>query len=129
MKGNKDSINATTDLYQLGITFYELLAGENPMACSSEVETLTKQLKETLPPSPRIPKRLMNVISKATEKEQGDRFQTALEFKDAIRQAMTEEPSVMHKASEWIQSHVLLFIGGITLIAAIIIAIVIILIR
>ena len=129
VKGDKDSINATTDLYQLGITFYELLAGENPMACSSEVETLTKQLKETLPPSPRIPKKLMNVISKATEKEQADRFQTALEFKNAIRQALTEEPSAMQKASEWIQSHVLLFIGGITLIAAIIIAIVIILIR
>ena len=129
VKGNKDEINATTDLYELGITFYELLTGENPMACPSEVETLTKQLKEALPSSPKIPRKLMSVIWKATQKEQADRYQTALEFKGAIQQALREEPSTLQKVSEWIQEHVFIFIGGITLVAAIIIAIVIILIR
>jgi len=51
--GMNVQINATTDIYELGITFYELLAGENPMSCQSEAETLTKQMKHQLPKSTR----------------------------------------------------------------------------
>ena len=73
--GNSVQINATTDIYELGITFYELLAGNNPMSCKTEVETLTKQMKEPLPACPgRIPNRLLAVIRKATEKEQIRRY-------------------------------------------------------
>ena len=65
--GANVQINATTDIYELGITFYELLAGNNPMSCPSEAETLTKQMKQQLPSSERIPHKLMQVIWKATE--------------------------------------------------------------
>ena len=71
------TINATTDIYELGITFYELLTGENPMDCESEAETLAKQISDPLPSNPSIPKKLMQVIWKATEKEQSKRYQTA----------------------------------------------------
>ena len=128
VKGDKDGINQTTDIYELGITFYELLAEENPMACPSEVETLTKQIKETLPASPKIPKKLMNVIWKATEKEQADRYQSALEFKEAIQEALLPDPSIGERLSNWIQNNVLLFVGIIAAIAAIVITLVILLI-
>ena len=71
----------------------------------------------------------MNVIWKATEKEQCDRYQTALEFKNDILAALRKEPTLLQKISDWIQEHVMLFISLVTLIAAIIIAIVIILIK
>ena len=68
--GSSVQIDATTDIYALGITLYELLAGKNPMACQAEAETLAKQMRDPLPSSPEIPKKLMRVIWKATEKEQ-----------------------------------------------------------
>lgn len=98
------SINETTDIYALGITFYELLTGTNPMKCNSESETLTKQAKEKLPPNSKIPRRLMSVIWKATEKEQVKRFQTALDFKAAIHESLLPEPSFWEKISLWIKN-------------------------
>lgn len=97
------SINATTDIYELGITFYELLAGENSMSSQSEAETLANQISKRLPANDNIPRRLMNVIWKATEKEQFKRYQTAMEFKQAIKSAMEPEPSFAEKAKEWLQ--------------------------
>ena len=62
-EGNGASeINATTDIYELGITFYELLSGNNPMDQPSEAESLAKQIKEPLPTSDKIPAKLMRVI-------------------------------------------------------------------
>ena len=100
-------INATTDIYELGITFYELLAGNNPMNAGSDAETYAKQLSESLPSDTSIPKKLMNVIWKATEKEQSKRYQTALEFKNAIINALLPEPPLSERVSNWIKSHII----------------------
>lgn len=126
--GANVQINATTDIYELGITFYELLAGTNPMSCQSEAETLTKQMKERLPASERIPNKMMQVIWKATEKEQSRRYQTALEFKHAIRDALLPDPPLSERISDWIQEHVLLVILGTVAIATVIFVIVLLLI-
>lgn len=126
--GANVQINATTDIYELGITFYELLAGTNPMSCQSEAETLTKQMKERLPASERIPNKMMQVIWKATEKEQSRRYQTALEFKHAIQDALLPDPPLSERISDWIQEHVLLVILGTVAIATVIFVIVLLLI-
>jgi serine/threonine-protein kinase len=99
--GASVQIDATTDIYALGITLYELLAGENPMACEAEAETLAKQMKSELPASPEIPKKLMRVIWKATEKEQSKRFQTALEFKEAIKESFFPDPTLTERILQW----------------------------
>lgn len=104
-------INATTDIYELGITFYELLTGENPMACAEEAMTLTKQMKESLPASDKIPRKLMQVIWKATEKEQSARYQTALEFKNAIQEALLPDPSWQESCSVWMQENVITLVA------------------
>lgn len=107
VKTNADgtaTINNTTDIYALGITFYELLVGTNPMKCQSDSETLTKQAKVRLPASSKIPRRIMDVIWKATEKDQSKRFQTAQEFKAAISNALMPEPSVWDKITSWVQN-------------------------
>lgn len=97
-------INKTTDIYALGITFYELLVGSNPMLCDSDAQTLVRQMKEVLPNNKsKIPHRLMLVIWKATEKEQSKRYQTARDFKQAIQNALMPEPSRWEKFITWIQ--------------------------
>lgn len=95
-------INAATDLYALGITFYEILTGGNPFDADTEVDTLTRQMRETLPSHDAIPKRVMNVISKATEKEQSKRFQTAEEFRSALKDALLPQRSIFQRFKEWL---------------------------
>lgn len=121
-------INATTDIYELGITFYELLAGDNPMDSDSEAETLARQISEALPSNPAIPKKLMNVIWKATEKEQSKRYQTALEFKNAINNALLPDPPLTERISRWMQNHIVVLVSVIVAIAFIIFLIILILI-
>ena len=101
------SINATTDFYALGITLYELLAGKNPMDCDSDAATLEAQLSKPLPADPAIPRKLMQVIWKATEKDQTKRYQTALDFKQAIANALLLDPSFSEKVSLWTSQHAL----------------------
>lgn len=90
-------INFSTDVYELGITFYELLTGSNPFDCPTEADTLVKQMKERLPDNQKIPKAMMQVIWKATEKEQGKRYQSAYEFKAAIEEALKTPPTFFEK--------------------------------
>lgn len=125
--GMSVQINATTDIYELGITFYELLTGVNPMACTEEAKTLTKQMKEKLPNSSKIPSKLMRVIWKATEKEQMNRYQTALEFRNAIQEALLPDPSWQECLSAWLQEHVLILVVIVLGMAAILFGILLIL--
>lgn len=97
------------------------------MSCQSEAETLTKQMKEKLPASDKIPDKLMQVIWKATEKDQSKRYQTALDFKQAIQNALIPDPPLSERISDWIQEHVLLVILGSVGIAAIIFVIILLL--
>ena len=115
--GSDQQINATTDIYELGITFYELLTGRNPMADPAEAKTLTKQINMALPSSPLIPRRLMRVLWKATEKMQYKRYQTALEFKNAIKEALTPEPTGFWY---WVKNHLVLAIGIVVGVVALI---------
>ena len=95
-------INAATDIYALGITMYELLSGTNPFDTDTEVDTLTRQMRESLPAHEAIPKRVMSVILKATEKEQSKRYQTANEFREALKEALLPPKSLFKRFKEWL---------------------------
>ena len=108
-EGNASAtINATTDIYELGITFYELLTGKNPFDTEAEAETLAKQLKDPLPSDPAIPSKLMKVIWKATEKDQTKRYQTAIEFKSAINQSLLPDPPLSERIITWFKEHMVI---------------------
>ncbi len=93
-------ISAATDIYALGVTFYELLSGTNPFDSESEMETLARQIRDPLPDSNLIPKQLMRVLLKATEKEQNKRYQTAGEFREAIQNAIVQPPTFWERIKD-----------------------------
>jgi serine/threonine-protein kinase len=73
----------------------------------SEAETLSNQIQKPLPSDPKIPPKLMAVIRKATEKDQTRRYQTALEFKTAIQNALLPDPPLSERISKFLQEHII----------------------
>lgn len=87
-ESEETEINAQTDIYALGVTYYELLTGKNPFKTDVEAEMLSRQIKMKLPYDKSLPKRIYNVILKATEKKPEKRYKSASEFKFAILDAL-----------------------------------------
>ena len=90
VKGRQDLINETSDIYSLGITVYEMLTGEVPFDSNSEYEVLEMQIGHSVPDHPEIEPDLMEVIKKATEKEQDNRYQSAREMIASVEQLLKE---------------------------------------
>lgn len=99
----KSEIRSQADIYSTGVTLYELITGKNPFKTDIEAEILSRQISMKLPYDEKIPRRLYNVILKATEKKPEKRYRTATEFRLAISEA------VMHckdkSISDWLVIH------------------------
>jgi serine/threonine protein kinase len=91
IRGESQNINPTTDIYSAGITFYELLTGRPPFDGTNEYSIMEMQVKNTIPVHNAIPQKIYNVLKKATAKQQNQRYQSALEFKNALLQAISQE--------------------------------------
>ncbi|MCW5960065.1 MAG: serine/threonine protein kinase [Pyrinomonadaceae bacterium] len=82
------NIDERTDLWSLGVLFYEMLTGVHPFLNDSNIETLHHILKE--PPnklsevSQRVPQNILNVALKCLEKSKDNRYQSARELIDEI---------------------------------------------
>ena len=85
-------VDTTTDIYEAGVTLYELLTAYNPFDASTVSEIVERLHHEELPYVQDIPKDLVDVLRKATAKSQEDRFRTCGEFKQALLRALTAKP-------------------------------------
>ncbi len=103
-------INAQTDIYALGVTYYELLTGKNPFQTKVEAEILSRQIKMKLPYDKKIPRSIYNVILKATEKVPSKRYKSASEFKFAILDAL--QRSRKNSIKDWILNNWKILFGG-----------------
>ncbi|MEP6535865.1 MAG: protein kinase [Bryobacteraceae bacterium] len=83
--------DARSDIYSLGVTFYEVMTGKRPINGDSDYSIMTAHLMHApLNPAelnPLVPPALAQVILKSLEKSADDRYQTAEEFLAAIIQA------------------------------------------
>ncbi len=83
--GNVDS---RSDLYATGVTLFEALTGERPFKGNTAAELLEAQIKSR-PADPsvlnsRVSRELSRIILKALEKNPGERYESAADFRDEI---------------------------------------------
>lgn len=79
VRGEKATFQS--DIYALGIIFYELLRGQVPFNDEAAMNIAMKHIREEFPSikayNPTIPQAIENVIIQATAKNTRDRFETA----------------------------------------------------
>jgi serine/threonine-protein kinase len=83
------TVDGRTDLYSFGVTLYEMLTGRKPFQAETSYSVLNAQLNEAPTPpmqwNPALPPALSGVVLHAMAKDPADRFQTADEFRNALK--------------------------------------------
>ena len=75
--------DARSDLWSLAATLYQMVTGKSPKIIRFD----------------NVPQTLQDVLGKALEDEKDDRYQTAAEFRDALRDCLTEFPATPEPVS------------------------------
>ena len=82
------AVTAQSDIYSLGIVFYEMLTGKVPFDGNNAVSVARKQVEEQAPPLkaywPEAPEALQEIIDKALAKNLQDRYATAEDMKNDL---------------------------------------------
>jgi serine/threonine-protein kinase len=86
-----------SDVYSFGVTLYELLAGRRPFQADTAYSVLNAQLNEMPPPlfqvNPELPQELSGIVLHAMAKSPADRFQSAEDFRMALKTLREPQPS------------------------------------
>ena len=90
-----------SDIYSLGVTFFELLTGRLPYEEGHAVDIAISHIKKPFPStskySPNIPKEIDRIVLKACKKLPKDRYKNADEMLVAIKKAMENRDNFKEK--------------------------------
>ena len=97
-----------SDIYSMGIIFYELLSGSLPFRGDNAVEIALKHMRDPLPSlreeNPAIPQSIENIIRKATAKNPKNRYDDARSMHEDLLTALDDdrmdEPVYQYKYPE-----------------------------
>ena len=92
-----------SDIYSLGVTLYETLAGR-PAFDATDPLALLKQINEAHPPklgvvNPSIPRDLDTIVQKAMAREPDSRYASALELENDLSRFLNSEPISARRVS------------------------------
>jgi hypothetical protein len=85
-QGHAELIDARSDLYSLGVVFYEMLTGRKPYTGASAMEVIYKHKRAELPPIDAKYSRHEPILRRLLAKAPQDRFQSARELREAAEE-------------------------------------------
>jgi serine/threonine protein kinase/tetratricopeptide (TPR) repeat protein len=100
-QGRGDPLDPRSDLYAVGVIFYQLLTGRLPFEAESPTQVVLMHITEPAPdpraaaPERKIPSLLADVCLMALAKEPPHRFGNADEFAEALADALTQIESTV----------------------------------
>ncbi|MCR5152580.1 MAG: serine/threonine protein kinase [Prevotella sp.] len=89
--GDTRNQNFYTDIYAIGILYYQLIVGHVPFQ-GAKYEVIEDQLRKRVPLKDISSWQIRDIIRKATEKKQGDRYASSALFRAAIDNIIIPEP-------------------------------------
>jgi serine/threonine-protein kinase len=97
VRGRMDSFDVRSDLYSLGVIFYELVGGRMPYDVDGSLAAAFENIERFEPESVRtlardVPRDLDAIIAKAIEKAPEDRYQSADALGEDLEALRTGEP-------------------------------------
>jgi eukaryotic-like serine/threonine-protein kinase len=127
--GLRKGLRSTTDVYGLGVIFYELLTGRAPFRGESVPETVVAVLeRDPTPPRelrPEVPKELETICLKCLEKSPQDRYASAAALADELDRYLQGEvidaTTVIPRLRRWNrrEPELVARLGGLFLVALI----------
>src|SRR5262249_10679912 len=102
-RGEGHRVDGRSDIFSLGVVFYELLTGRRPFRGDSQEETL-EQVKTCEPRPPRqydetIPKELERICLRALSKRAAERYSTAWDMAEDLRSYVHTAPGAIQTAA------------------------------
>ena len=101
-------LDARSDLFSIGLIFYELLTGKIPYKADSALASLIKRTQERAVPAaeldPSVPKVLSDILSKSLERDPAQRYQTAQEIIDRLDEFEGRRTSSIEVPAPWVPS-------------------------
>jgi serine/threonine protein kinase len=97
-RGEGHRVDGRSDIFSLGVVFYELLAGRQPFRGDTKAEVLDKVTSHEPRPlqqyDEKLPKELQRICFKALSKRAADRYSSAHEMAEELRHFLEEQTAI-----------------------------------